>query len=94
MSQETSAEIVKTPGVLSGKARLAGKRVGVRMIGDMIRDGEWTHEEVVEELRLTRAEVDAALAYYDAHPGEMDAEREADEAALERIREQSRAPGT
>jgi uncharacterized protein (DUF433 family) len=89
MSQETSAEIVKTPGVLSGKPRLEGKRIGVRMIGDMIRQGEWTHEEVVEELRLTPGEVDAALAYYDAHPEGMDAERDADEAVLRRIREQS-----
>jgi uncharacterized protein (DUF433 family) len=90
----TTVEIVTTPEVLGGQPRIEGKRVGVRMVGDMIRGGEWTTEEVIDELRLTRAEVSAALDYYDDHPDQMDQLRAEREAAIERIREQSRAPGT
>jgi len=90
----TTIEIVKTPEVLGGQPRIEGKRIGVRMIGDMIRGGEWTIDEVIDELPVTREEVDAALAYYDDHPAEMDQLRADREATIERIREQSRAPGT
>ena len=90
----TTVEIVKTPDVLGGQPRIEGKRIGVRMVGDMIRGGEWTIEEVVDELPVTREEVDAALAYYDDHPNDMAQLRAEREATIERIREQSRAPGT
>ena len=40
---------------------------------------------------MTRAELDTALAYYDEHPDEMDAERARDGWARQQIQEQSRA---
>jgi uncharacterized protein (DUF433 family) len=88
-----TVEIVKTPGTLSGKPRIEGKRIGVLMLGDMIHRGEWTYGEVLDELNVTRAELDAALAYYDEHPEEMDAERARDERARQQVLERSRAPG-
>ena len=36
MSDTETVEIVKTPGTLSGKPRIKGKRIGVLMLGDMI----------------------------------------------------------
>ena len=90
----TTVEIVATPDVLGGQPRIGGKRIGVRMVGDMIRGGEWTIEEVVDQLPVTREEVDAALAYYDDHPDEMEQLRAEREATIDRIREQSRASGT
>ena len=88
-----TVEIVKTPGTLSGKPRIKGKRIGVHMLGDMIRRGEWAYYEVLEEFDVTRAELDAALTYYDEHPDEMDAERARDERARQQVLERSRAPG-
>ena len=90
----TTVEIIATPDVLGGQPRIEGKRIGVRMVGDMIRGGEWTIEEVIDELPVTREEVDVALAYYDDHPDEMDQLRAEREATIEQVREQSRAPGT
>ena len=49
---------------------------------------------MVDELPVTHEEVDAALAYYDDHTGEMNQLRAEREATIEHIREQSRAPGT
>ena len=92
MSDTETVEIVKTPGTLSGKPRLKGKRIGVLMLGDMIHSGEWTYDEVLDGLDVTRAELDAALAYYDEHPDKMDTERARDEWARRQIQEQSRAP--
>ena len=91
MSDTETVEIVKTPGTLSGKPRIKGKRIGVLMLGDMIDGGEWTYSEVLDGLDVTRAELDAALAYYDEHPDEMDAERARDEWARQQVQEQSRA---
>ena len=90
----TTVEIVTTPDVLGGQPRIEGKRIGVRMLGDMIRGGEWDIEEVIDELPVTREGADAALAYYDDHSEEMDQLRAEREATIEHIREQSRAPGT
>jgi uncharacterized protein (DUF433 family) len=88
-----AARIVKTPEVLHGQARFDGTRIGVFMIADMIRDGDWTAREVAEEYPdLSRADVDAALAYYDDHPEELARWREAREVAIAGLRERSRRP--
>jgi uncharacterized protein (DUF433 family) len=92
MSDVETAEIVRTPGTLSGKPRIEGKRIGVLMLGDMIHRGEWTKAEVLDGLDITVDELDAALTYYEAHEEEMDAERARDERAREQTldREQDR----
>lgn len=94
MSDTETARIVKTPEVLHGQPRLDGTRYGVFMFGDMIRNGEWTAAEVVDEYPpdLSREDVDAMLAYYDDHPEEMAQAREEREIVIEGIRERSRAP--
>lgn len=89
-----SIEIVKTPDVLHGKPRIEGTRIGVRMIGDMVRRSDWTVEEVTSDGHfpdLTREQVEAALSYYDDHPDEMETLRTQREATFERLRERSRA---
>jgi uncharacterized protein (DUF433 family) len=90
-------EIVKTPEVLGGKPRIEGTRIGVRMIGEMVRRGEWAIEEITSDEHfpdLTRDGVEAALSYYDDHPDEMETLRAQREATFERLRERSRAPGS
>ncbi len=89
----TTVEIVKTPGVLHGKPRFEGTRIGVFMIAEGIREGEWTVDETVESYPdLTREQVHAALDYYDEHPEAMDVIRTRKEANRRRVLEQSRAP--
>ena len=89
----TTVEIVKTPEVLHGKPRFKGTRIGVFTIAAGIREGDWTVESTVENHPdLTRAEVHAALDYYDDHPEAMDVIRTRREAQRRRILNQSRAP--
>ena len=88
-----TARIVTTSEVLHGQPRIDGTRIGVFMLGEMIRNGDWTAREVAGEYpSLSRADVDAALAYYDNHPDEMDQARKEQEAAIAGLRERSRVP--
>jgi uncharacterized protein (DUF433 family) len=90
----TTVEIVKTPDVLHGKPRLQGTRIGVFTIAAGIREGDWTVESTIESYPdLTRAEVQAALDYYDDHPEAMAVIRTRREAQRRHILNQSRAPG-
>jgi uncharacterized protein (DUF433 family) len=90
----THAEIVKTPDVLHGKPRFEGTRIGVFMVAESIRNGEHTVESILEGYPdLSRAQVDAALDYYDEHSEAMDVIRMRKEAHYRRLHEQSRAPG-
>jgi uncharacterized protein (DUF433 family) len=92
MSKHT--EIVKTPEILGGKPRIEGTRIGVRMIVEMVRRGDWTVKEITSDEHfpdLTRDGVEAALAYYDDHPDEMETLRAQREATFERLRERGRA---
>jgi uncharacterized protein (DUF433 family) len=88
----THAGIVKTPEVLGGKPRIEGLRVGVLQVGDYVREVGMDVETVMDELRLSREQVEAALDYYDDHPDEMETLRAQREAAIRQVREQSRAP--
>jgi uncharacterized protein (DUF433 family) len=89
----THVEIVKTPDVLHGTPRFEGTRIGVFMIGEGIRVGEWTIDDTLDSYPdLSRAQVEAALDYYDDHPEAMDVIRQRKEANRRRIRRQSRAP--
>jgi len=91
---ETSA-IVRTPDVLGGKPRIEGTRIGVHMIGESIRVGGQTTEEILDGYPdLTPAQVEQALGYYDEHPEEMAEIRGRKETVKQRLLEQSRAPGT
>jgi uncharacterized protein (DUF433 family) len=68
-----AAQIVKTPGVRGGKARIDGTRV---CVSDVVRHHKRgaTPEEVLEVLQdVTLAQVKAALAYYESHRQEIEA---------------------
>jgi uncharacterized protein (DUF433 family) len=65
--------IVKTPGNLGGRARIAGRRIGVSDVVNLhIRLGA-PLDEVASAYDLTMAQIHAALAYYYDHPQEIDA---------------------
>ena len=55
--------VVQTPGVLGGKPRIDGTRVGVSHILEALAAGD-TADEIVESLPwLTREDIRAALIY-------------------------------
>lgn len=59
--------IVRTPGTLGGRPRIAGTRVSVQRIAAWYKTG-MNAEEIVERMgNLTLAQVYAALTYYHAN---------------------------
>lgn len=68
--------IMKSRGVLGGKARIAGTRIAVSHMVALVKLG-YTVEEVLREYpQLTREQVEAALKYYEEHRDEIDRELE------------------
>ena len=64
--------IVHTPGVIGGKPRIKGHRVGVHRVAGWWKLG-LTVEEIGERLStLKPAEINAALAYYHLHRDEIE----------------------
>lgn len=64
--------IVHTPGILGGKPRIQGHRVGVHRVAGWWKLG-LTTEEIGERLStLTPAEIHVALAYYHLHRQEIE----------------------
>ena len=89
----TTIRIVKTPDVLHGKPRIEGTRIGVFSIGITAREHGATVEELLDDYPdLDRAQVQAALDYYDEHPELMEYIQTQKEATKTALSEQSRAP--
>jgi uncharacterized protein (DUF433 family) len=84
--------IVSTEGVLGGKPRIEGTRVGVHQVGTLVRETGWSRVKVADQLGLSEDEIDAALEYYDTRPEEMAAIEAERSETVARIRERSRAP--
>jgi uncharacterized protein (DUF433 family) len=81
MTTETSAHteyahIVHTPGVVGGEARINAHRIRVRDIVAARDIGGYTPEEIASSVYpgLALAQVYSALAYYEDHRGEIDAQ--------------------
>ena len=74
-----SAHIEITPGVLGGKPRIAGRRIGVAFVAMLHDRSGWSADEIAHEYDLTLADVYAALAYYFDHREEIDARSRADQ---------------
>ena len=88
----TTIRIVKTPDVLHGNPRIEGTRIGVFKLGVMAREQDYSIADVLDEHpSLDHEQVEAALEYYDEHPGLMETLRAQKQARRQDIREQSRA---
>lgn len=68
--------IVKTPRVVGGRARIAGRRIPVWQIANVYVRLDGPIDEITDMYDLTPAQVHAALAYYYDHQAEIDAEIE------------------
>lgn len=82
-------EIVRTEDVLGGKPRIEGHRISVLQVAEMVREGDYSPDDVADQLGLTLAEVHTALAYYYDNPDEMQAVRERREALIEELRDEA-----
>lgn len=85
------AEIVRTPDVLGGFPRLAGRRIGVHHVLGKLEAHDDV-EEAAKRLDITPEEVRAAVEYAEAHPDVMTEVRRKCESSLERVREQAEYP--
>ena len=72
MSATSYRYIVRHAGVRSGNAIIEGTRIGVHDVVAMIRTGCSVDEVVGSFPRLTRAQVDESLAYYEDHQEELE----------------------
>lgn len=84
--------IVATDDVLGGKPRVEGTRVAVDQVGALLRVEGWSRETILSEFGLTAAELDAAVAYYDANDAEMQRLRDRRQDLATDLQAQSRAP--
>ncbi|PSP68613.1 hypothetical protein BRC85_01875 [Halobacteriales archaeon QS_1_69_70] len=88
------ADIVKTEDVLGGKATIAGHRVSVYQVGQLYLQGEYSPEDIADQLGLSLSEVHMALAYYYDNPDEMEAIRTEEVTLREELSDDSKAPET
>ena len=88
MIRSLDSRIESTPGVLSGKPRIAGRRIAVSMVAEWhLQQGE-SVESICQQYDLSPAEVHAALAYYFDHRQEIDKRTAQDRAYVEEMRKQ------
>jgi uncharacterized protein (DUF433 family) len=87
----STVQIVKTPDVLHGKPRIEGTRVGILQTGELVRERNWSPEEVADQLNLDETQVRAAIEYYDDHPELMETLRAQKEARQRSLAAESRA---
>ncbi|MDQ3623146.1 MAG: DUF433 domain-containing protein [Verrucomicrobiota bacterium] len=82
--------IVRTPGTIGGKPRIAGTRIGVHRLAGWWKMG-LTEDEIHDRVpSLTMAEIFVGLAYYQLHreeiEGYLDDEEQAAQSLLKRKR--------
>jgi|GEM_PF-1154331 len=83
--------IIQTPGTLGGKPRIEGRRISVQdVVMWHIHIGMGT-DEIAAEFDLSPAQIDAALAYYKLHQGEIDAAIQDQEAFADEMRQRNQS---
>ena len=84
--------IVTTEDVLGGKPRLAGRRVSVLQVAELVLDAGDDPATVADQLDLSLADVHEALAYYYANVDEMETDRRRREELVDSLERESHAP--
>ncbi len=88
VAKSLDQHIVITPGVKSGRPRIAGHRITVQNI---VIWHEWmgrTVDEIANDYNLSIADVYAALAYYHDHREEIDKQIKDDEEFVEAMKKE------
>lgn len=86
--------VVTTEDVLGGKPRLAGRRVSVLQVAELVVDYGDDPADVADQLELSLAEVHEALAYYYTNIDEMETYRRRREELVDTLEQESQAPDT
>jgi uncharacterized protein (DUF433 family) len=86
MAISLDQHIEMTPGVASGKPRIAGHRITVQNIAIWHERMGMTADEIASEYALSLADVYAALAYYWDHREEIEESIKADDAFVAELR--------
>lgn len=81
-----------TPGVCSGKPRIAGRRITVQSIAIWHERLGLSADEIASEHELTLGGVYAALAYYFDHQAEIDCLIQDEEAFVAELRDRTPSP--
>lgn len=68
--------MVEIEDILGGEPRIAGHRISVLQVAELVVDADRSPEYVADQLDLSLAEVYATLAYCYDHPERMEAVRE------------------
>ncbi|WP_458189795.1 DUF433 domain-containing protein [Haladaptatus sp. NG-WS-4] len=84
--------ITRDDDVLGGEPRIKGTRIGVRHIAARVIDNSQSPAYVADQLDLALAEVYEALSYYYSHVDEIRDLRRENDAAFERVHNQSLKP--
>lgn len=84
--------IVHSDDVMGGEPRLAGHRISVRQIAELVIDGGVSPPDVADQLDIEQADVHRALTYYYEHPDEMAAVRKQQREAMRRLADESLEP--
>ena len=66
-----TVQIVSTPGVLGGKPRIEGRRIGVDLVAHHVIHRGWDLDRMGRSFNLSPSEVYAALSYYYDHKNEI-----------------------
>ncbi len=86
MKTTLDRHIESTPGIASGKPRIAGRRITVQNIMIWHERMGRSADEIADDYDLSLAEIYAALAYYFDHREEVDASVADGEAFIENLR--------
>jgi uncharacterized protein (DUF433 family) len=83
--------IVRTEGVLGGKPRIDGTRIGVHHVVPYVLEDKYTVSEVAYLIydHLSEGDVLAALAYYFEHREEIEAIRQREREVIEEHRSEA-----
>jgi uncharacterized protein (DUF433 family) len=86
--------IVRTPGIVGGRPRIDGTRIPVATIAQDIAHG-YSPEHIVAEFyeHLNLMQVYAAMAFYYANRGEIDADIAAEHREYQEMAEEARRNG-
>lgn len=82
------AMLVATADTCGGRIRIEGTRITVHRIATLYRAGQSAEEIAVTYPHLSLGKIYAALAYYHANRGGIDAELTATDLQYEHLREQ------
>ena len=88
-TQTLYQHIVRTPDVVGGKPRIAGRRITVQNIVIWHEHMGFSVDEIATQYDLTLAEIYAALAYYYDHKSEIDQAMAESEAFVEELRQKT-----